>query len=474
VELLRNWVTLGLIAGICMAVCPVAKAQLPNTPNQGESESSSGSQSEQDSGNRLKLLTGLPSRLKGGFQASFGLGESYYREKANAGQNNAVYAYTNANAALAYNFRRKQSQYVFDYHASAQYYPRSTNQNIVAHDLGLSQSLSLGRHFTITNTYRFTLTPNYAPGLLGDAAAVQASLVSPVITVTNAIPPALVNPLPTFTAPGDGLLTFRSVLMSQTAQSNVSYHLGAQTSAFVGAGVQKTQLTKSDLFGSNLYSGSLGITHNFSARTNGSLAYQAGLSDFSTTANRNFSQGVVFSIGRQVLRNVTLQIGVGPSLVRSKGLQAITLPPDLAALLGRTTVYRNTSQSIFGWIGNASLGTQWHRTNITVGYNRGVTSMTGLASIANQQASSISLGRQLGRRTQVSLSGSYLISQFLAIQTPLRLKQWAATATISHQISSSIDMAALADYSKVLSSGLPLNGEMYGISLQYHFPHNAR
>ena len=477
-ELFRHFVRLGLIAGLGMAVCSVAIGQV-DQPSQTESDgnqgqASNGSQSAQNGTNPLKILTGVRNRLANGFQARLGIGETYYDQTADAGQDNAAYADTYATAALAYTLKRKHSQYVADYDVQGQYYPRATPRTLVAHDLGLSQSIRIGSRISINNSYRFTLTPNYAPGLLGESAAAQASLVEPLSGVTNSTPPVLVNPLPTFTAPGDGLQTFHSLLMSHTVQSEVTIQLAGQTAAFVDAGFQKILERHSDLFGSNDYTGSVGLTHNFSARTNASIAYQAGVYDFSAYSDRTFSQAVVLSVGHQLLRNLNVEIGAGPSLVRAQGLQTITLPPDVAALLGTPVISRNVSQATLGWIGNASAATRWHRTNITLAYTRAVTSLTGLASVANQQDFSISLGRQLWRRTEISLSGSYLISQFLAVETPLRLNQLALAAGITQQLSSSFDAAAFVDYSKVLSSGRPLNENVYGISLQYHFPRSAR
>ena len=507
-----NGLSLKVLCGqtlLLLAIVPLARGQ--DTAVESESRGggksanparSSGLEPDAQAGflsNGVELPSVFPMILQRNLISRFSMGEIYDSGLRNGPYANESDTFTEASASFAYQLRRKRTEYAVDYRYSARFYNRFSNLNVIAHDLGLSQIRQLTRHLAWNLNYRYNLTPDYSGGLLQESLAREFSFANPLPTagMLNPVPslnpgmssggaifanplpggvsllPTTVNTLPQMLSPGDGLLALRSIRMTNHAATNLNYDLNARTAFFSQAGFQRMRYEDRNLFGADSYSISAGMRHLFSPRTSAGIAYQAGRTELPFLRHRYTSQGFVVSLNRQLTQSTYLTLTVGPAWADLQSQETIPLSPLLANLLGRPALSRDVARALPSWMGSMGVATQWHRLNLNLNYGRSVGSTNGLGGASFQQHYSASLGRPLGRKTSFSVTAVYSQSEFLAIRDPIRLNQRALGGTFTRRLSSSLDLVAFVNYSKILTglqSSFLLNHNQFGIRFQYHFP----
>ena len=500
---------------LLVAIVPLARGQgiAAESESRGAGKSanparSSGSEPDAQTGflsSGVELPSVFPMILQSNLIGRFSIGETYDSGLLNGRSANTSDTFTEASASFAYQLRRKRSEYTADYRYSARYYNRFSNLNVIFHDLGLSQIRQLTPHLTWNLNYRYSLTPDYSGGLLQETLAKELSFVTP-LSFANPLPtagmlnpapslnpgissgntifanplpggvsllPATVNTLPQMLSPGDGLLALRSIRMTNHAATNLNYDLNPRTAFFSQAGFQRMRYEDNILFGSDNYSLSAGMRHLFSPRTSVGIAYQGARYELPFRRNRATTQGFVVSLNRQLTRTTLLTLAMGPMWTQYQSQETIPLSPLLANLLGRPSLSRDVTRALPSWMGSIGIATQWHRMNLNFQYQRSVGSSNGLGGASLQQRYSASVGRQLRQGTTFSVKASYLQSDFLAILDPIRLNQRALSGTFTHRLSSSLDLVAFVNYSKMLrglQNSFLLNHNQFGIRFQYHFP----
>jgi len=507
-----NGLSLKVLCGqtlLLLAIVPLARGQ--DTAVESESRGggksanparSSGLEPDAQAGflsNGVELPSVFPMILQRNLISRFSIGEIYDSGLLNGKYANESDTFTEASASFAYQLRRKRTEYAADYRYSARFYNRFSNLNVIAHDLGLSQIRQLTRHLAWNLNYRYNLTPDYSGGLLQESLAREFSFANPLptagmlnpvpslnpgissgnATFANPLPggvsllPTTVNTLPQMLSPGDGLFALRSIRMTSHAATSLNYDLNPRTAFFSQAGFQRMRYEDKNLFGSDNYSLSAGMRHLFSPRTSVGIAYQAGRNELPFLRNRYTTQGVVFSLNHQLTRSTFLTLTVGPTRSERQSQEEISLSPLLANLLGRPALYHDVTVSLPSWMGSMGVATQWHRMNLNFNYDRMVSSTNGLGGASFQQHYSVTLGRQLRRGTSFSVRAAYTQSDFLAILDPIRMNQRALSATFTQRMSSSLDLVAFVNYSKMLTglqNSFLLNHNQFGIRFQYHFP----
>ena len=494
---------------LLVAIVPVARGQgtAAESESQGIGRSAnparaSGLEPDAQKGflsSGVELPSVFPMALQRNLISRFSIGEIYESGLWNGRYANQSDTFTEASASFAYNLRRKRAEYAIDYRGSARHYRRYSSLDVLSHDLGLSQIRRLTPHLTWNLNYRYSFTPDYYGGLLQESLAQELSFMNPLpiagilnpaarlnpgiasgnTVFANPLPagvsmlPATVNTLPQMLSPGDGLLALRSIRMTNHAATNLNYDLNPRTAFFSQAGFQRMRYEDNILFGSDNYSLSAGMRHLFSPRTSVGIAYQGARYELPFRRNRATTQGFVVSLNRQLTRTTLLTLAMGPMWTQYQSQETIPLSPLLANLLGRPALSRDVARALPSWMGSMGVATQWHRLNLNLNYCRSVGSTNGLGGASLQQHYSASLGRPLGRKTSFSVTAVYSQSEFLAIRDPIRLNQRALSGTFTHRLSSSLDLVAFVNYSKMLrglQNSFLLNHNQFGIRFQYHFP----
>ena len=187
------------------------------------------------------------------------------------------------------------------------------------------------------------------------------------------------------------------------------------------------------------------------------------------------NQSVGISFSRLLTPSTMLSVTIGPSWIKNQGQAMIPLSPVLANLLGRPALFRDASRSMSFWMGSAAVATnwQWNRVNIGLSYNRSVYNTVAFGGASKNETVGLSLARRLTRRTNLSVSVSYMRNQLIAIQNAPRLDQQAIRGTLTRQLNSGLDLSLFFSYSRLLTPAprsLGFNQNRFGLRFMYHFP----
>ncbi|HWP84193.1 MAG TPA: hypothetical protein VNN17_03315 [Terriglobia bacterium] len=455
--------------------------------------------SQAEGGGGLSFPSVFPVALKRNLVARFSIGEIYNNGLQNASLSNANDLYTEASSSFTYNLRRSRSESVIDYRLGARHYNRYDELDTLTHDLGASYIRQLSPHTSWNLNYRFGYSPDFNGGLLQEDLAREFGIINPLpsligggglsspvpsapsldSTFVNPLPagvsliPTTATALPTISAAGDGVQTVRSVRMSHRGGMELSYARSMRTRFFFQAGYQRTRYEDEQLFGTDDYSLSAGTQYAFSPRTSLGISYRAGFNDLDTVLNQTLAQSVVVTFSRQLTRRATLTLSAGPMYSRTRSQESIALPPLLSNLLGQPALLQEVSETLPSWMGNLGISTQWRQFNLSFGYNRSVSSSSGLGGASLQESFSAGLSRPLGRRSSFSLRAVYSQSEFLGALNSSDILQRALSGTFTRQLSSGLDLIAFVNYSKVLrgiESSYLRDHTQAGLRLQINLP----
>jgi hypothetical protein len=386
--------------------------------------------------------------------------------------------YSDASVSLAYDLPRKHSDYLLDYSASGRHYNQNPQLDVITHDLGLSQVGELGDRTKWNLNYRFSMTPDFASTLMAESLSQETAFVNPVSTVGISAAPGFLSPLPSGTemrpvqSPSDGLITLRSIQMTNSTNANLFHALSSRTMLSFGAGYARTRFEDQNLFGNNLYTASATISRSLTPRTSVGISYQAGRMDLSSVFNRTVNQEVALVITELIGHRTVLSLQGGPSRIETRAQETIPLSSLVADLLDRPSLTHTTSRAAVGWLGIASIASNIHNLGVNVRYKRSVAGIGGLGGASLSQAAAVNLAREIGQKTSIFAGVSYTHSQMLGTVNPIRLDQEGFTASVTRRFTRDLDLTSFFVYTKVLRGlhGTTLvNRNSVGVSLVYNF-----
>lgn len=437
----------------------------------------------------------LPDLFKGHWVGTFSAGEVRDNGILNGHFQNGASpnaTFSDASAAFAYDLRQRNSDYLLDYRIGARHYSRYGQLDVLTHDLSLSQTTDFGAHTRWTLAYRYSMTPDLAGSLMAETLATQMAFINPVPKVAvaglgGAQGLGFANPLP-ITSPGgssvlqapfqpvqtpaDGLITLRSLRMTNASHAGLSHQLGYRTMLSFEAGFNRERFEDPNLFGSNQYSISAGITHLLTRRTSIGLSVGDARMDVSSVFDRTTSQGVSVVITRQLGLRSVISFQAGPAEIRSRGQQSILLPSLLGNLLGRPSLTRGATHSTLNWLGGATYLTNIHNVGFGLSYTRSVTDTGGLAGAALTQNGIVTLSKTFRERTILSVEASYGHYQMLGFVNPIKLDQEGLSVNFTRQLSPSLDFTSYFQYAKSLrgmQGPVLLDHNLVGVRVVYYF-----
>jgi hypothetical protein len=470
------------IKTIRMLICSAAFMALPGVawlhaqqPAAANAETEQTQPAPRSNGTGRELLPySLPELFKKHWVARFSVGETREKGILNSRFPDLGTPYTTnteVGASLAYDLATKRASYLFDYHTAARHYNRFSSLDAVTHDLGLSQVANLGVNTTWTAHYRFSMTPDVGNSLIGETVAAQAVQINPVPSsgVAGVLP--LGGAPSVQLSPADGLLTTRSVHMAHNGQVSLTHQFGSRLATFFSAGYNGTRFQDPNLFPSDGYSVSGGLSRVVTARTAIGLAFQGQRTDIHGNSSRTLSRGGSVVITRQIGRSSLLSLSGGPSWIESRGQQAVPLSPLLASLLGVPALRRIASHQNIGWLGSGSFQTTFHTVAMGLSYSRSISSTGGLGASSISQTGALTFSKEFRQRTAVSLGLSYGHSQLLGLTDSITLDQQGLTARLTRKVARSIDVSGFFLYART-SHGLHgpaiLNHNQTGIRIVYY------
>lgn len=435
---------------------------------------------------------GLPDLFAGHLIGHFSIGQNRDNgilngHVANAGISSL--SYTDVSTGFAYDLRRRRSDYAVDYRGTARHYSQFSNLDVLTHDLGLSQSLLISPRVNWNLDHRFNMTPDLAGSLMAETLARQLSFINPLPMVAvfgagMAGQSAFLNPLPVgatiipkgfhaATSAAEGLLTLRSMRMSNLSNAALTFDATAQTKLSLNMGFSRQRFQDRNLFGTNQYNLSAGFSRLLTPRNSMSLSLVGTRLDMAQVFQQTTNAGIQIGFTRQLGRRSIVSLEFGPGQTRVDSQQSIVLPALIADLLGRKSLVRDTARSTIGWLGAAGFRTTVHNTGIHLGYNRSITDSGGLAGASLTETGTVSVSKALGQRTNVMVSLSYSHMQMLGVQVPLNIDQQALMASFTRQLSRNLDFSTLFNYAKSMRGGLHgptlLDHNLVGIRLTYFF-----
>lgn len=442
---------------------------------------------------------GLPDPFKRRLVSQFSVGES-----RDQGILNGAFSTLGGPAALdsevsgsfTYDLPRSRSDYIFQYATTGRYYNQYKSLDSIAQDAGFNQTVLLGPNTRWNLGYRFDMSPDLAGSLMAETLSQELSFLDPLPVIgisglpTPSLPISLIDPLPAgailptpllhpLFSPADGLVTLRSMHISNTGDANFTHQFTPSTGISFRADFSRVAYQDQNLYDTNQYLFSGGINHVLNSRMMIGFYVRGAIIDLSNVFDRTSYQSGGITLTRQVGQSGSVTFELGPSLIHTEGQQSIALPTLLANLLGRSSLNRSSSQSILynDWLGsvNYTYNLRKLKTVIRPSFSRGITDTGGLAGAAMTQTAAVAVQRGIGGVTSVTVTFSYIKSQVIGLNNSnsLQLDQEGLSASITRRLSQSLDFVAYVNYAKVLGGQQGptlLNYNQAGVRFVYHFP----
>ena len=412
---------------------------------------------------------GLPDSFKNRWIGQVSAGVSHDSGITNSAVENGVpssASYYGTGLSLAYDLPTKRSDYIFQYGIGARDYWGHSPLDSLTQDLGLSQHARLGKRASWNLNYRFSESPDYSGTLLVESLSQQEALLNPA----PAAPGVSIQPAQ---SPADGLVTLRSTRLSNTIDATLSYTLTSRSQFFLGTSYGRSRFEDPNLFGSDVYAASAGVSYQIDATTAASLSYDGDMTRVAGIDFRTLSQGVSLGISKRLGRRTVLSMAGGPSVLRTRSAgEAIPVSNLVGSFLGTNLVQPTASSRTVSWMGTAALGTNIHNTGVNLSYARSVAGLGGLPGTALSQVATVTLSKVINRRTVINSGMSYNHSQLLGVLNSAGIDQEGFEADLSRTLTRNIDMTMFYVYSRN-SHGLHgpaiANRNSVGVSVVYNF-----
>lgn len=397
-------------------------------------------------------------------------------------------SFTDIASEVAYDYRQRRSDYAIQYRANGRHYAQYSQLDVLGHDLGLSQSLTISRRVNWVLNHRFSMTPDLAGSLMAETLANQLGFINPLPSVAvfgggnaqsgfmNPLPPGatvIAHGFQPATSPSEGFITLRSMRISNFSDAKLSFNRSPQTQLSLNMGLSRLRYQDKNLFGTNQYKVNASMSQVLTSRTTVTLGFQGTRLDLSSVLQQTTHAGLRAGFTRQLSRrNVfSAEFGLGDTIVEAQ--QTIPLPTLLSNLLGRNTLVRKAARSNIGWLGAATFATNVHDTGIHIRYDRDISDSGGLGGASLTQKGSVDVSRRLGQRTNLVASLSYHHLMMLGLQNPLAIDQQGLSVSITRQLNRNMDFSTSFNYAKSTRGGLRgpvlLDHNLVAIRLTYFF-----